>query len=160
MGLRGLVVLASHTLPFFFSPFCARLAPRNVRGFSFLLFFRLERRGHGREQESVWNSRSIIALPTYPRIPFVSSQTRRAFYECVQISARKVLASFLLVLEREGKPRSRCATTREGARTGSVRVRDGGEIWAGMWAYCIYGSSSPFVSFFFTVLITVYFTDN
>lgn len=32
MGLRGLVVLASsHTLPFFFSPFCARLASQRSR---------------------------------------------------------------------------------------------------------------------------------
>jgi len=39
--------------------------------------------------------------------------------------------------EHEEKPRSRRATRRNGARDGGVRVRDDGEIWAGMWAYCI-----------------------
>lgn len=73
------IVLASHALPFLFSLFCARLASQRSR----VSFFRLERISHGREQESVWDSRSIIALPTYSRIPFVSVLlTNAPHHEC------------------------------------------------------------------------------
>lgn len=45
------------------------------------------------------------------------------------------------------------AARNEGAR-GSVRVRDGGDILGGNYGLTVYGS------FLFTVLVTVYFTDN
>lgn len=107
----GLVALASHLHSYFSSPLPALDLPRNAsRAF---LVFRLERRGHGREQESVWNSRSIIALPTYSRIPVVSCP----FVNAARITdAFERLVEIHFIKESSAKGSLVRATTREGAR--------------------------------------------
>lgn len=142
MGLRGLVVLtSSHTFAIFSSPLFAldlRLATFEVSPFC---FFRLERRGRGREQESVYGIVGVSSRCRRSRGFPSSSRKRVAFHERVRIQ------SSFVVLESAKGSLVRGAQQREKAQErGSVRVRDGGEIWAGMWAsYCIYGSFCIFL---------------
>lgn len=83
-------------------------------------------------------------------------ETRRSMREIPsrflhRLSAQKMNFGISPLGEREGKPRSRCATTREGARD-RCGVRDGGKILGGNVGLLYTG--------LFSLLITLVITDT
>lgn len=68
-GLRGIGCASVTRIAIFVFPFL-RL-PSNVRGFFCFSFDWNEEVVGERRRMYIWNSWSILALPTYPRIPFV-----------------------------------------------------------------------------------------